>query len=298
MKALSTISALKGVNAAAITPLGKTGDINFGAVFELIDYLGSARVHGIALFTRWGEYPALAVDERARLTYLAAKRSRVPLLAGVGSATFDHSLELAREARSAGVAAILLPPPLAYRCDADDLAEFYLEFAAQLGTGTPLVLSGEIAPEIASRLLASGRFAGIEDDSGSVESLECVSAVAGGAAVLAGDDRLLVHARSAGFGVLSAAACAAPELTMTLDAVVRAGNGAAASQLAAKLQELLSWLDRFPAPVGIKTAVAARGVPTGALPVPLSAGKQQCLEQFREWFKGWLPSTRNLTMHA
>ena len=69
MTALPTISVLQGVNVAAITPRSKTGDIDFGAFFDLIDYLCAARVGGIALFTAWGEYPALAVDDRARLTH-------------------------------------------------------------------------------------------------------------------------------------------------------------------------------------------------------------------------------------
>jgi 4-hydroxy-tetrahydrodipicolinate synthase len=295
VKALPKITGLLGVNAAAITPRGRNGDINFGAVFELIDYLSAARVGGIALFTLWGEYPALAVDERARLTYLAVKRSRVPVLAGVGSATFDHSLELAREARSAGVAAILLPPPLCYRFDEDDLCEFFMQFAEHLGSGTPLVLNGEMAAETARRLLESGHFAGIEYRSGTVDDLP---GMADDRAVFVGDDRLLVPARSAGLGVVSAAACAAPELTMALDAAIGAGDGAMISRLEAKRQELLVWLDRFPEPVGIKTAVAARGIQTGPLPVPLSPGKQQCLEQFREWFKVWLPATKKLAVHA
>lgn len=294
MKALLTDGGLDGVYAAAITPLGRTGDINFGAVFEMIDYLGAARVDAIALFTAWGEYPALAVDERARVTYLAVKRSRVPLLAGVGSATFHRSLELAREARSAGVAAILLPPPLFYRCDDDDLYEFYAQFAAQLGSDLPIIVTGEMDPETAGQLLDSGRFAGVVADRG--------SALAGlgapGRTVVAGDDRELVSARSAGLGMLSAAACAAPELTMALNAAISAGDLSAVGRLEGKRQELLAWLDRFPAPVGIKTAVAARGIQTGPLPVPLSAQKQQCLEQFRDWFKAWLPGTKKLTSHA
>ena len=298
MKALPTISGLQGVNAAAITPRGKTGDINFGAVFEIIDYLCAARVGGIALFTAWGEYPALAVDERARLTYLAVKRSRVPVLAGVGSATLDHSLELAREARAAGAAALLLPPPLYYHYEQDDIFEFYTQFAAQIGSGPAIVVTGEIAPETACRLLESGHFAGIEDGSGAMESLDRLRGCAGGRAVLAGDDRLLVQARSAGLGVLSAAACAAPELTMALDSAIGAGDGARIARLETMRQELLGWLARFPLPVGVKTAVAARGIPTGSLPVPLSPGRQQCLEQFREWFKGWLPATKKLAAHA
>jgi dihydrodipicolinate synthase/N-acetylneuraminate lyase len=63
-------------------------------------------------------------------------------------------------------------------------------------------------------------------------------------------------------------------------------------------QELLAWLARFPLPAGVKTAVAVRGIQTGPLPVPLSPAKQQCLEQFREWFKSWLPASRKLASHA
>lgn len=298
MTAPPTISVLQSVHAAAITPRGKTGDIDFGALFELIDYLCAARVGGIALFTACGEYPALAVEERARVTYLAVKRSRVPVLAGVGSATLDQSLDLAREARSAGVAAILLPPPLCYHCDPDDIFEFYSQFAAQMGSGPPIVMTGEIAPETAGQLLDSGRFAGIEDGHGGVDVLDRLRGVAGGRAVLSGDDHWLVHARSAGLGVLSAAACAAPELTMSLDAAIGAGDGARIARLETTRQELLGWLARFPLPVGVKTAVAARGIKTGPLPAPLSPEKQQCLEQFREWFKGWLPATRKLASHA
>jgi hypothetical protein len=62
--------------------------------------------------------------------------------------------------------------------------------------------------------------------------------------------------------------------------------------------ELSGWLQKFPAAVALKTAVAARGIPTGPLAIPLSAGKQRCLEQFREWFKAWLPATRKLTAHG
>ena len=73
-----------GVIVAALTPRGKKGELDFGAAFELIDRLCAARVRGIALFTAAGEYPAFSLEERTRLLYLAVKRSRVPLYAGVG----------------------------------------------------------------------------------------------------------------------------------------------------------------------------------------------------------------------
>src|ERR1035438_7801357 len=104
-----------GVIVAALTPRGKKGDLDFGAAFELIDRLCTARVSGIALFTAAAESPACGWEERSRLLYLAAKRSRVPLYAGAGSIGLDDSLNLARGAQRAGAAAVLLPPPHFFR---------------------------------------------------------------------------------------------------------------------------------------------------------------------------------------
>ena len=100
-----------GVVAAALTPRGKRGELNFGACFDLIDHLCKAKVSAIAMLTAAGEYPAFTVEERTRLVYLGAKRTRVPLLAGVGSEDLETSVELARAALSAGAEGVLLPPP-------------------------------------------------------------------------------------------------------------------------------------------------------------------------------------------
>lgn len=298
MTAPSTTRGLQSVNVAAITPRSKTGDVNFGATFELIDYLCAARVGGIALFTAAGEYPSLAADDRTRLLYLAVKRSRVPVLAGVGSATLDQTIELAREARNAGAAALLVPPPLYalydHGYDPDDIREFYAQLATHMGSGMPIYLTGAIALETACELLATGCFAGIEHAGGATESLDRLRAVAGGRTVLAGQDAILVQARSAGLGVVSAAACAAPELTMALNQAIVTRDCGRIGRLEAQWQELIGWLERFPQPAGVKTAVSVRGIQTGPLPVPLSPGKQKKLEQFREWFQGWLPATRKL----
>ena len=104
---------------------------------ELIDHLCKAGIRGIVLFGAAGEYPSFTADERARVLYLAVKRSRAPILAGVGSASFDASVSLAREARDAGAAGLLLPPPFFFRYGQDEIREFYLQFAAEAGKGVP-----------------------------------------------------------------------------------------------------------------------------------------------------------------
>ncbi len=104
-----------GPIAAAITPRNRHEEIDFGAAFELIDFLCRSGVAGIALFTAIGEYASLTAGDRSRLLCLAVKRSRVPIYAGIGAATLDSALGLARRrARCRGRWAV--PAAAAWLC--------------------------------------------------------------------------------------------------------------------------------------------------------------------------------------
>jgi 4-hydroxy-tetrahydrodipicolinate synthase len=253
------MSGISGSIAAAVTPRNRHEEIDFGAAFELIDFLCRAGVDGIALFTATGEYPSLAADDRSRLLYLAVKRSRAPLFAGIGAATLDASLSLAREARNAGAAALLLPPPFFFRYDQDDIREFYLQFAAHTGSGPPIYivdtpeLTTAIEPDTVRGLLATGYFAGLADN-------------------------------------ISEAACAVPEL-------IHALRGDAAA-LDGYVREFTYWTRQFPATIALKAALSLRGLKTGPFHVPLTPAKQCKLDEFREWFQGWLARVKKIAVHA
>jgi len=285
-----------GVIVAAVTPRGKEGELDFGAAFELIDHLCAANVRGIALFTATGEYPAFSLEERTRMLYLAAKRSRVPLYAGVGSIGLDDSLRLAREARHAGAEGIFLPPPHFFRYPQEEIREFYLQFACQMGGGirtymanTPTVTTA-IQPETAFDLLATGQFAGIADPSANAALFAALPA-----AYLAGDDNNMVESRRGGaHGILSSAACAIPEIVVALECALRTGNRERADRLESMLQEFLTWAGEFPFPLLVKVAAGLRGVKVGAHSVPLSPGSRRKLEVFGEWFEGWATALKGL----
>ncbi len=285
-----------GVIAEALTPRGKRGDLDFGDAFELTDLLSAAGVSGIVWFAPAGEYPAFGIEERTRLLYLAAKRSRVPLYAGAGAVSLDASLELARQALSAGIERILLPPPHFYQYRQEEIGEFYLQFAAQVPkhariyiSNTPAVTT-PIEPATAMQLLGTGSFAGIEDS----------------ASVFAGHDYCWLSAdegasaaRTQGaHGIVSATASAAPELICALDCALRRGNQAEAAVLESMLQEFQRWMGQFAQPVILKVAAELRGIKVGPLPVPVSAERERLLEEFRRWFKDWLPAMKKLAVHA
>jgi 4-hydroxy-tetrahydrodipicolinate synthase len=285
-----------GIIACALTPRDSKGALDFGAAFELIDYLSKAKVKGIALFTPAGEYPAFSLDDRARLVYLAVKRSRVPVYAGIGSFGLDDSLTLAREARRGGAEGVFLPPSHFFPYQQPELTEFYLQFARQLAGGipvylsnTPVFTSGLETPTICA-LLSSGHFAGMEDPLAADRALSHLPV-----ALLSSDDSRLAEARRAGcHGAVSVAACAIPELVVALDSALGHGDRVRAERCDALLQQFVARDTQFPFPVMVHAATRLRGVKLGVQPVPLSAGRQRALDEFREWFTGWLSCLKNL----
>ena len=111
--------------------------------------------------------------------------------------------------------------------------------------------------------------------------------------LLVGNDVIFTKARAAGAdGVVSGVACAVPELLLGLDRAICAGDQTKIARLEARLQEFIGWLDRLPVPLGVKAATEARGLKVGPPAVPLSSGTLRLLDEFKEWFGGWLPEVK------
>ncbi|MGH9628570.1 MAG: dihydrodipicolinate synthase family protein, partial [Bryobacteraceae bacterium] len=132
---------IEGVYAAAITPrrLGLQ-DINLGATWELMDFLGSHGVKGIVLLGTTGEFVHFSVSERMRLMGLAAKRSRVPILVNVSHSTLDGSVELAQAAMASGASGVLVMPPYFFRYSQPEIKLFFQRFIQQADLRIPALL--------------------------------------------------------------------------------------------------------------------------------------------------------------
>jgi dihydrodipicolinate synthase/N-acetylneuraminate lyase len=294
---------ISGIYVAAVTPHRQAGgyEADVGALLEMLDFLAGAGTNGVALLGSTGEFLHLTFDDRVRLVQLAVKRSRVPVLVGVGHSTLDGAIELGRAAVSAGAAGLLLMPPYFFRYSQEDIHEFYLQFASAVRPPAHILLynvpffTNEIAIETATSLLATGQFAGIKDSSGQYTYFERLHAVSQEKPfiLLVGNDRIYTRARQAGaHGVVSGVACAVPELLVALDRAIQKKHAAGVERLDARLQEFIAWHDRFPTPVAVKIAAQERGLKVGPLAMPLAPSSQKRLEEFREWFKSWLPAVR------
>lgn len=290
------------VYAAVLTPRrNQEASVDLGAALDLIEFAGRSGVDGIALLGSTGEFLHFGAEDRRRLTQFALKRSRVPVLVNVSHSCLDGALDLARAAAGEGAAGLLLMPPYFFRYGQAEIREFYRRFAREMEDAAPIFLynvpehSTELESQTALELLSGGLFAGIKDSSGRPDYLRRLMPLREAAHVrlLVGNDRLFTRARTEGAdGVISGVASAVPELLLGLEAAIRDRDAGKRDLLDGLLQELLAWIDKFPTPVGVREAAAARGLPVGAHAVPPGEQMRREIAAFQDWFPGWLHEVR------
>jgi hypothetical protein len=76
-------------------------------------------------------------------------------------------------------------------------------------------------------------------------------------------------------------------LIVAIDRRARAGRST--TDLDRYVAEFLDQTLRFPFPAGIREALAVRGLKTGPHATPLGLTGERELEEFRGWFREWLP---------
>lgn len=299
---------LAGVFASAITPRrADSQDPDFSGLLDLLDFLAAGGVKGICLFGATGEFLDYSFPERQRLVYLAVKRSRVPLIAGVSHSTLAGALQLADEAIASGADGLILMPPYFFRYSQPEIEEYYLQFARETGDAVPILihshpqLTSGIELELMRKLIDTGRFAGIKESSGDWALFEQLLELRRTRpfALFTGHDRTAAIALRAGAnGVFSGAACAIPELLAALADAVASSDEGKADALNARLIEFIDWAERFPFPTAIKRAVELRGQKSAPPLTPLAPGTRKTLAEFSTWFTAWLPQTRKVPARA
>jgi len=276
---------------AAITPRRGTGvAIDIAAALELLDFLESHGVDGVTLLGSTGEFLHFEAEDRSRFAAMAVKRCHVPVLVNVSHSTLEGAVALGQQAIEDGAAGVLIMPPIYYRYSQESIRAYCLEFAMHVKAPVYLYNIPQFTTELklatALELLGTGAFAGIKDSSGNWDNFVELQRVA---KVFVGADAMYSRAVGVGaFGAISGVASVIPELMVALDRRARAGGDTSA--LDAKVVEFLNRTSAFPFPVALREAAAIRGLNVGPHASPL--GREECarMEEFRAWFRDWLPA--------
>ena len=279
------MTLVHGLSAALPTPVRRDGRVDLPTLDRIVDLVVEAGVDGICIGGATSEYPHFDVAERVAVIERVADRltGDTSLLVGVGAPSPSRVVELAHVAAASGARAVLLPMPMFFNYDQDDLAAYCADLARRLPA--PCLLYD--LPDFTNALLHhEPSIVGIKDSSGRADNLTTLALAPGRNAwtLLVGDDRLLHRAFDAGWngGVSGVAACC-PELLVALVRAIRQRQVDEAVRLQQLVVEVISHLSVLPAPWGIRVALAARGIDTGPLPLPLTPVRRQQADALQQW---------------
>jgi 4-hydroxy-tetrahydrodipicolinate synthase len=292
---------IKGLFAAVATPVHPDGRPDLAALGRIVAFLASAGVDGICLGGATGEFPHHeTADRRAVIAEAVRVVPDCPIIVGVGTSSMPRTIELGRAAAQAGSLAALLPMPWFFRYGQQDLHEYCAEVSRAIGAPCLLYdlpdFTNGLAAETVTALLAEEPFlVGIKDSSGRHERLERFAEARGERdwTLIVGDDRLLRQGLEQGWsGGISGLAGFCPELLVALHRAAVEGRREEAARLQRLLDELIAHVSVFPTPWAIRIGLEARGLPTGPLPLPLSAERRRQIAAFTAWFGPWLDRAR------
>lgn len=296
---MSAHHCIRGVFAAAITPRQTSGvAIDFGAAAALAEFLEAHGVDGITLLGSTGEFVHFDAAARGELVEVVKRRTKLPVLVNASHSTLQGAICMARDAADRGAAGVMVLPPYYFRYDQESIRAFCLEFAAEVHKHATVSVflynipffTNPIELVTSLDLLRSGAFAGIKDSGGKWDDFVTLQQTAAqrDLAVLIGNDAIYGWAAKAGAaGVVSGVASALPELMAAVGRAARVG--ADTSALDGRVQEFIDRILQFPIPIGIREAAALRGIPAGPHASPLGAEGEKRLDEFRGWFREWLP---------
>ncbi len=273
-----------GVGVALITPMLPNGSIDFAALARVIDRVIDGGVDYLLALGTTSETPTLQPSERIAVARFIKERTggRVPLMLGVGGNCTRDVIETLLAIDTSGYSAILSVNPYYNKPNQEGLFRHFSAIAE--ASPLPIVLYNipgrtgvNMTPETVVRLASTyNNIIGIKEASGNVEQMRQICATAPeGFMLISGDDGLTVEAmRCGGVGVLSVLGHLYPSQVKAVAATATEGSFDEADKLMARLLPITDSLFEEGNPVGIKNALAIKGICGNTVRLPLAEASQ------------------------
>jgi len=272
------VSKLSGFAPALPTPFDENGAID-RAAFELFcDRQIDEGATALVVCGTTGEAPTLSPEEHTELVRIAVgvARGRIPVIAGAGSNSTAHAVELTKDAESLGADAILSVVPYYNK---PTQAGLYAHFSAiAQSTGLPIILYDVpsrtvcgLADETVARLAEMPQIIGLKDATGDVtRPMRLRPLVGTDFRLLSGDDATaLAFLALGGNGCISVTSNVAPSLCRNMFLECKQGQMSRAQRLAIPFTQLTAALFRESNPAPLKYALSLLGLMSPKVRLPL-----------------------------
>jgi 4-hydroxy-tetrahydrodipicolinate synthase len=271
------VSKLAGFAPALPTPFDANGLIDTAAFEHLCALQVGAGATALVVCGTTGEAPTLSPDEHRQIICAAVGVARgLPVIAGAGSNSTAHAIELTKIAEIAGADAVLSVVPYYNKPTQAGLHAHFTAIAQS--TGLPIILydvpsrsACGLADATIARLSERPAIIGLKDATGDVSRVSRLRALFGrDFRLLSGDDATaFAFIANGGNGCISVTSNVAPGLCRDMYLALRSGNVQRAQRLAGPLSDLTATLFLEPNPVPVKYALSLAGLMSPKVRLPL-----------------------------
>jgi len=275
------------VLTATVTPFDADGGVDLDGYQELCAFLVDNGSDGVVVNGTTGEASTLSEDERVALirAALEAIGDRAIVVAGTGTNSTAHSIELTRQAAEAGAHAVLVVTPYYNKPPQRAIVEHFRAVAA--ATELPVVAYNipgrcviNIEPETMDRLAEVPNVTAVKQSNADLEQARHIVEL--GLDLYAGDDNLVLpFVELGGLGGVCVHTHVVGPQVKEMIRCFRAGDIEAARQLDDELAPAYELIGVVTGPIQIKAALNLLGHDVGGLRLPLVEANEEETAQIR-----------------
>lgn len=280
-----------GVCTALVTPF-LDGNVNYPMAEQLLQRQIEAGVRAVVLAGTTGESPTLT-DEEKRTLFKRCKAfagDACTVIAGTGSNSTAHAVELSKAAEDAGADALLVVSPYYNKATSEGLVAHYLAIAESVSI--PIIVynvpgrTGVDIPVAVYRQLAGiPNIAGVKEAATDITKIARIRSVCPpDFTVWSGNDDQTVPVMAlGGQGVISVLSNICPVETLAMTHAALDGDFDTAAALQLELLPLIDLLFCEVNPIPVKAAMACIGYDCGGCRLPLTRLTAENMQRLRRY---------------
>ncbi|MDA9033863.1 4-hydroxy-tetrahydrodipicolinate synthase [Gammaproteobacteria bacterium] len=274
------MQALNGSLVALVTPLHENGDVDYDALYSLIDWHIDKGTNGIVSVGTTGESATLRLQEHLDVVEATVKHvnKRLPVISGTGANSTEEAIELSKESKLIGADYALSVTPYYNKPTQKGLIAHYTKIAEsadikQILYNVPSRTVCDILPETVEILSQHNNIIGIKealDDSSRIKMLVQISKNNNDFLIFSGDDPTFLQSLNIGaHGVISVSANVVPETISKICKYIRNDQLEEAKILDEKYKNLYRLLFVESNPTPVKWILNKMGLISNSIRLPL-----------------------------
>lgn len=281
-----------GVCTALVTPF-LNGQINYPMAELLLKRQLDHGISTVVLAGTTGESPTLSDEEKLTLfkRSKAYAGSACTIIAGTGSNSTEHAVQLSRMAEKAGADALLVVTPYYNKTTPEGLVCHYVSIANAVDIpvilyNVPTRTGVDIPVGVYSQLAAMPNIVGVKEASSDITKISRIRRECPDDFYIwtGNDDQIVPSISMGGKGVISVLSNICPEETNAMVHAAMAGDFETASALQCAMLKLIDLLFCEVSPIPVKEAMKLIGYDCGACRLPLVRLSRVNRRKLEEYF--------------